>query len=117
SNASDAGLIVAGGMASMTQAPHLVPGTRFGLRLGDAQLIDVTVHDGLWCAIEGCHMGTHAERVAIKDSVSRDDQDAFALQSHERAIAAQEAGRFDDEMAPVTVRGKSGETLVAADEG
>ena len=62
-------------------------------------------------------MGTHAERVAIKDSVSRGDQDAFALQSHQRAIAAQEAGRFDDEMAPVTIKVKGAETVVAADEG
>jgi acetyl-CoA C-acetyltransferase len=115
--AGDAEVVVAGGMESMNQAPYLVPGARFGLRLGDAQLIDSTVHDGLWCAIEGCHMGTHAERVAIKDSVSRADQDAFALQSHQRAIAAQEAGRFDDEMAPVTIKGKGGETVVAADEG
>ena len=115
--AGDAELVVAGGMESMNGAPYLVPGARFGLRLGDAQLIDATVHDGLWCAIEGCHMGTHAERVAIKDSVSRADQDAFALQSHQRAIAAQDAGRFDDEMASVTVKGKGGETVIAADEG
>src|SRR5437867_9909696 len=81
--AGDAEVVVAGGMESMNQAPYLVPGARFGLRLGDAQLIDATVHDGLWCAIEGCHMGTHAERVAIKDSVSRGDQDAFALESHQ----------------------------------
>src|SRR6266550_8022210 len=115
--AGDAEVVVAGGMENMNQAPYLVPGARFGLRLGAAQLIDATVHDGVWCAIEGCHMGTHAERVAIKDSVSRGDQDAFALQSHQRAIAAQDAGRFDDEMAPVTVKGKGGETLIAADEG
>jgi acetyl-CoA C-acetyltransferase len=115
--AGDAEVVVAGGMESMNQAPYLVPGARFGLRLGDAQLIDSTVHDGLWCAIEECHMGTHAERVAIKDSVSRGDQDAFALQSHQRAIAAQEAGRFDDEMAPVTIKVKGAETVVAADEG
>ena len=63
----------------MNQAPYLVPGARFGLRLGNGELIDATVHDGLWCAIEDCHMGTHAERVAIKDGVSREDQDAFAL--------------------------------------
>jgi acetyl-CoA C-acetyltransferase len=104
-------------MESMNGAPYLLPGARFGYRLGNAEVVDATVHDGLWCAIEGCHMGTHAERVAIKDSVSRADQDAFALQSHQRAIAAQEAGRFDDEMAPVTIKGKGGETVVAADEG
>jgi acetyl-CoA C-acetyltransferase len=115
--AGDAEVVVAGGMESMNLAPFLLPGARFGLRLGDAKLIDSTVNDGLWCAIEGCHMGTHAERVAIRDHVTREAQDAFALQSHQRAIAAQDAGRFDDEMAPVSITGKSGETIVAADEG
>ncbi|HET9852249.1 MAG TPA: acetyl-CoA C-acetyltransferase [Candidatus Limnocylindrales bacterium] len=114
--AGDAEIVVAGGMESMNQAPFLVPGARFGLRLGNAQLLDSTVHDGLWCHLEGCHMGTHAERVAIKDSVTREDQDAFSLQSHQRALAAQDAGRFDAEMAPVTLKTKSGETVVAADE-
>ena len=114
--AGDAEIVVAGGMESMNQAPFLVQGARFGLRLGDAKLIDSTVHDGLWCHMEGCHMGTHAERVAIKDHVSREDQDAFSLQSHLRALAAQDAGRFDDEMAPVTIKGRGGETVVSADE-
>jgi acetyl-CoA C-acetyltransferase len=116
--AGDAETVVAGGMESMNQAPYLVPGARFGLRLGNGELIDATVHDGLWCAIEDCHMGTHAERVAIKDGVSREDQDAFALASHQRAIAAIDAGRFDAEMAPVTVRDAKGrETIVTVDEG
>src|SRR6185312_15220765 len=76
-----------------------------------------TVADGLWCAIEDCHMGTHAERVAIKDKVSRADQDAFALASHQRAIAAIDAGRFDAEMAPVTITDSKGrETVVDTDE-
>src|SRR6478736_9586330 len=91
--AGDAEVAVAGGMESMNQAPYLVPGARFGLRLGNGELVDATVHDGLWCAIEDCHMGTHAERVAISDDVSRADQDAFALTSHQRAIAAIDAGR------------------------
>ena len=114
--AGDAEIVVAGGMESMNQAPFLVQGARFGLRLGDAKFIDSTVHDGLWCHMEGCHMGTHAERVAIKDHVSREDQDSFSLQSHQRAIAAQEAGRFDDEMAPVTLKARGGETVVSVDE-
>jgi acetyl-CoA C-acetyltransferase len=114
--AGDAEIVVAGGMESMNQAPFLVQGARFGLRLGDAKFIDSTVHDGLWCHMEGCHMGTHAERVAIKDHVSREDQDAFSLESHRRALAAQDAGRFDDEMAPVTISGRGGDTVVAADE-
>ena len=116
--AGDAELAIAGGMESMNGAPYLLRGARFGYRLGNAVLIDSTVNDGLWCAIEGCHMGTHAERVAIKDRVSREDQDAFAQASHEKAIAAIDAGRFDAEIAPVTVRDTKGrETIVATDEG
>jgi len=116
--AGDAEVAVAGGMESMNGAPYLLPGARFGYRLGNAELVDATVHDGLWCAIEDCHMGTHAERVAIKDHVSRADQDAFALASHQKAIAAIDAGRFDAEMAPVTIRDAKGrETVVSVDEG
>jgi acetyl-CoA C-acetyltransferase len=115
--AGDAEIAVAGGMESMNGAPYLLPGARFGLRLGDKEIIDATVHDGLWCSIEDCHMGTHAERVAISNHVDRAAQDAFALQSHQRAIAAIDAGRFADEMAPVTVRGPKGqETIVDTDE-
>jgi acetyl-CoA C-acetyltransferase len=115
--AGDAEVVVAGGMESMNGAPYLLPGARFGLRLGDAKLIDSTVADGLWCAIEDCHMGTHAERVAIKDHVSRADQDAFALASHQRAIAAIDGGRFDAELAPVTITDAKGrETVVDTDE-
>jgi acetyl-CoA C-acetyltransferase len=115
--AGDAEVVVAGGMESMNGAPYLLPGARFGLRLGNAELIDSTVADGLWCAIEGCHMGTHAERVAIKDRVSREDQDAFALASHQKAIAAIDEGRFDAELAPVTIRDAKGrETVVTTDE-
>jgi acetyl-CoA C-acetyltransferase len=116
--AGDAEIAVAGGMESMNGAPYLLPGARFGYRLGNGELVDATVHDGLWCAIEDCHMGTHAERVAIKDHVSRADQDAFALASHQKAIAAIDAGRFDAELAPVTVRDAKGrETTVSTDEG
>ena len=116
--AGDAELAIAGGMESMNGAPYLVPGARFGLRLGNGELVDATVHDGLWCAIEDCHMGTHAERVAISDGVSRADQDAFALESHQKAIAAIDAGRFDAEIVPVTVRDAKGrETIVTVDEG
>jgi acetyl-CoA C-acetyltransferase len=115
--AGDAEIAVAGGMESMNQAPFLLKNARFGYRLGNGELIDSTVADGLWCSIEGCHMGTHAERVAISDHVSREDQDAFALASHEKALAAIDAGRFRDETAPVTVRdAKGGETVVSVDE-
>jgi acetyl-CoA C-acetyltransferase len=116
--AGDAEIAVAGGMESMNGAPYLLPGARFGYRLGNAELVDSTVNDGLWCAIEGCHMGTHAERVAIRDRVSRTDQDAFALASHQKAVAAIDAGRFEAETAPVTVRDAKGrETVVTTDEG
>jgi acetyl-CoA C-acetyltransferase len=116
--AGDAEVAVAGGMESMNLAPYLLPKARFGYRLGDGTIIDATVHDGLWCSIEECHMGTHAERVAIKDSVSREDQDRFALTSHQRAIAAIDAGRFADEIAPVTVAGPKGQDVVVdIDEG
>ena len=115
--AGDAGLIVAGGMESMNMAPYLLPQARTGYRLGDGTLVDATVHDGLWCATCNVHMGIHAERVAAKYEVSREAQDEFALRSHQRAIAAQEAGRFDDEIVPVTVPGKKDDTVVTVDEG
>jgi acetyl-CoA C-acetyltransferase len=114
--AGDADIVVAGGMESMSGGPHLLPKARFGYRLGNGELIDSTVTDGLWCAIEGCHMGTHAERVAIVEHVSREDQDAFAFASHQKAIAAIDAGRFDDEMAPVTVAGRKEDVVVDTDE-
>ena len=101
----------------MNQAPFLLRKARFGYRLGNGTLEDSTVLDGLWCSVEDCHMGTHAERVAIKDAVSREDQDAFALASHQHAVAAIDEGRFDAELAPVTVRDAKGrETVVTVDE-
>jgi acetyl-CoA C-acetyltransferase len=116
--AGDAEVAVAGGMENMNLAPYLLPKARFGYRLGDGKLVDAALRDGLWCAFEDCHMGTHAERVAIHDHVSREDQDAFALTSHQRAIAAIDDGRFADEIAPVTVRDPKGrETIVEVDEG
>ncbi len=116
--AGDADLVVAGGMESMNLAPYLLRKARFGYRLGNGTIEDAAVLDGLWCAIEDCHMGTHAERVALQAGVSRTDQDAFALESHRRAVAAQDAGRFDDELVPVTTRDEKGrEAVVALDEG
>ncbi|HYO42132.1 MAG TPA: acetyl-CoA C-acyltransferase [Candidatus Limnocylindrales bacterium] len=115
--AGDGDLYVAGGMESMNGAPYLLRKARFGYRLGAATMDDAAVADGLWCAIDDCHMGTHAERVAIRAGVSRQHQDAFAYESHRRAISAQDAGRFDAEMAPVTIRDAKGrETVVTADE-
>src|SRR6476660_8949527 len=116
--AGDAEVVVAGGMESMNGAPFLLPQARFGYRLGDGAVVDATVHDALWCAVEERHVGTHAERVAISNKVSREDQDEFALRSHMNAIAAMDAGRFDAELAPVTVRDAKGrETVVSIDEG
>jgi acetyl-CoA C-acetyltransferase len=115
--AGDAEIVVAGGMENMNLAPFLLDRARFGYRLGDAVIRDATVLDGLWCSIDDCHMGTHAERVAIREHVSRADQDAFALASHRKAIAAMDAGRFDAELVPVAVVDAKGrETIVAADE-
>jgi len=115
--AGDAEIVVAGGMENMNQGPYLVPKARFGYRLGNAEMIDSTVHDGLWCSVEGCHMGTHAERVAIKDSVSRADQDQLALESHQKALAAISAGRFKEEIVPVPVRRGKEEVSFDTDEG
>jgi acetyl-CoA C-acetyltransferase len=116
--AGDAEVAVAGGMESMNGAPYLLPSARFGYRLGNGELIDAAVRDGLWCAFEDCHMGTHAERVAISKQVSRSDQDTFALASHQKALAAIDGGRFEAETAPVIVRDAKGrETVVATDEG
>jgi acetyl-CoA C-acetyltransferase len=115
--AGDAEIVVAGGMENMNMAPFLLDKARFGYRLGDATIRDATVLDGLWCAIDDCHMGTHAERVAIKEHVSRADQDAFALASHQKAVAAMDAGRFDAELVPVPVRDAKGrQTTVTTDE-
>jgi len=103
-------------MENMNLGPYLLPGARAGYRLGNAELVDSTVHDGLWCAICDVHMGMHAERVADKHDVTREAQDAFALRSHERAVAAMDAGRFRDEIVPVEVAGKKGPTTVDTDE-
>ena len=115
--AGDAEIVVAGGMENMNQGPYLLPKARFGYRLGNAELVDSTVLDGLWCSTESCHMGTHAERVAIKADVSRQDQDEFALASHRNAIAATDSGRFADELVPVPIRRGKEDVLFDADEG
>ena len=115
--AGDADVIVAGGMENMNLGPYLLPGARAGYRLGNAEMVDATVHDGLWCAICDVHMGMHAERVAAKHDVTRDAQDEFALRSHQRALAAIYEGRFAEEIVPVEVAGKKGTTIVDTDEG
>ncbi|MGQ0765222.1 MAG: acetyl-CoA C-acetyltransferase [Gemmatimonadota bacterium] len=115
--AGDAQAIVAGGQESMSNAPHYLYGIRNGVRIGDQQLVDGMIRDGLWCATCDVHMGGHAEYTARKASVVRDRQDEFAAESHRRAVAAQESGAFDDEMVRVEIPGKKGPTVVAADEG
>ncbi len=107
----EAEVIVAGGMEHMSNAPYLLPGARHGYRLGNGELIDAMVHDGLWCAFEHQHMGNAAEWIARSFAVTREQQDTYALQSHQRAIAAIDGGRFADEIAPVSVPGSKGQTL------
>ena len=115
--AGDAQVIVAGGQESMSNAPFYVYGMRNGVKLGDQQMVDGVVRDGLWCASCDVHMGGHAEYTAKKAGVTRQQQDAFAAGSHRKAIAAQQEGRFKDEIAPVTITGKKGDTVVDVDEG
>ena len=109
---------VAGGMESMTNAPYLLKGAREGYRLGDQELIDSMIGDGLWCAIDNWHMGCTGEVVAERFNVSREEQDAYAFDSHRKAIAAMKAGRFDDEIVPIEAQQKKGAPLVIrTDEG
>ena len=115
--AGDAEVVVAGGMESMTNAPYLLPQARKGFRMGDSVVVDSMVKDGLWCACEDYHMGITGENVAEKHSITREEQDAYALASHRKASAAWREGRFDAEVVPVSVPGKKGAvTVVARDE-
>ena len=114
--AGDADVLVAGGMESMSNAPYLLPGARTGYRLNDQKVVDAVVHDGLWCAFEDVHMGNEAEIIADKFSISRQAQDAFALESHKRAAAATESGRFKEEMIAVEIAQKKGTITVDRDE-
>ena len=97
----DASAIVAGGMENMSAAPHLAKGLRGGVKLGDTTLVDAMVHDGLTCSFESCHMGMHAEHIAKKFDVTREDQDQFALTSQQRASEAITDGVFADEIVAV----------------
>lgn len=112
----DADIIVAGGMESMSNAPYLLPGARGGLRLGNQQLLDHMVHDGLWDAYYDKHMGSCAELCAAKYSFSREAQDAFAERSYRRALEASETGAFAAELVPVEVPGRKGETTVVTED-
>ena len=115
--AGDAQAVVAGGMENMSAAPHVTFGLRNGQKLGDVTMKDAMVQDGLHCAFENCHMGMHAEHIADKFHITREDQDAFAATSQQRAAAAVAQGAFDAEIVPVTVKHRKGDNLVDADEG
>ncbi len=108
-------VVVAGGQESMTQAPHAAY-LRAGTKMGDLGLVDTMLKDGLWDAFHGYHMGTTAENVARAYQITRQQQDEFAVGSQNKASAAQKAGRFKDEIAPVTVKGRKGDTVVSEDE-
>lgn len=116
--AGDAEVVVAGGMESMSNAPYVTSAkARWGLRMGDAQLTDVMVKDGLWCAFNDYHMGITAENVAEEFGVTRQVQDQTAYGSHAKAVEAIESGAFKSEILPITIKSKKGETVVDTDEG
>ena len=108
-------IVVAGGQESMSLAPH-AQHLRGGVKMGDIQLVDTMIRDGLWDAFNGYHMGTTAENVASAHQITREQQDALALRSQQKASAAQKSGRFRDEIAPVTIKGRKGDTVVSDDE-
>ena len=114
--AGDVSAVVAGGMESMSNAPFYAYGLRGGVKFGDQTLADGLIKDGLWCSFCDVHMGGHAEYTAKKAGITREQQDLFALESHRKAIAAMDAGRFSDEIAPVEIPGKKGSTVINTDE-
>jgi acetyl-CoA C-acetyltransferase len=108
----DAGVVVAGGMESMSNTPYALPRVREGLRMGNGQIQDLMIQDGLWCAFEQCHMGLSGEVVAEEYAVTREAQDAWAAESHRRAAAATAAGWFRGEIVPVSLPQKKGDPIV-----
>ncbi len=114
--AGDARAILAGGFESMSNVPYYLKGMRTGVKFGDQKAIDGLIHDGLWCSFGQCHMGGHAEYTADRAGISREEADAFSLQSHQKAVAAMDAGRFDAELVPVEIKGRKGTTVVDTDE-
>ena len=114
----EADVIVAGGMESMTGGPYLLPQARTGYRMGHAKLVDATIHDGLWCALDEEHMGSASDRMNSKYGITRERQDEWAVRSHHRAAEAWKNGRFDDEVVPVEVPQRRGDPItVEQDEG
>jgi acetyl-CoA C-acetyltransferase len=114
--AGDAQCLVAGGMESMSSVPFFVYGIRDGVKFGNQNLVDGVIHDGLWCSFGNCHMGSHAEYTATKAGVTREEQDQFSLESHQKAIAAMDGGKFKAEIVPVEIAGRKGTTVVDTDE-
>lgn len=114
--AGDADVIVAGGMESMSNAPYILPKGRFGLRMGDGQIVDLMQYDGLRCAFHNVPMAVHGSVVANEYDISREAQDAWALRSQQRATAARETGKFAEEIVAVEIEGKKGTTVVEHDE-
>jgi acetyl-CoA C-acetyltransferase len=114
--AGDANLIVAGGQESMTNAPYLLPNARSGYKMGNGELVDSMINDGLWDVYNKVHMGNAGELCATEEKFSREAQDAFATQSYERAINAQKEGWFNEEIAPVEIQDRAGVITVSADE-
>ena len=116
--AGEVGMVVAGGMESMTGAPYAMPKARRGARMGDAELVDLMIHDGLWCAFDHCHMGEGTDAVNATLGIGRQEQDEWSARSHERAADATKAGRLAEEIVPVPLTQRKGEpVLVDADEG
>ena len=115
----DAEVVVAGGMESMTNAPYLLPGARAGYRMGNGEVVDSMINDGLWCAFDAVHMGAGTENyVGQVGGITREAQDELAAKSHERAAAAQKEGRFADEITPVSIPQRKGDPVVVdTDEG
>ena len=114
--AGDARLMVAGGMESMSNAPHYLRGYRDGIKFGTQQVVDGLIHDGLWCAFHECHMGGHAEYTAWKAGITREEADRFALESHRKAIAAIDAGKLREEIVPVEIESRKGKVVIDTDE-
>ncbi len=111
-------VVVAGGMESMSRAPYLVWGLREGVRFGDIQMKDAMIYDGLWCAFENIHMGVTGEIIAERFGATREEQDLYALSSHQKAIKAIDNGYFEEEIVPVTIPQKRGEPIILKnDEG
>lgn len=108
----DSDIVVAGGMESMSKIPYAMPGAREGYRMGNQTVIDLMIHDGLWCPFENWHMGNTGEIVAEKYQITREEQDHFAFNSHRKAAEAQAAGRFKDEIVPVEIQQKKGEPII-----